>query len=43
MLLPMCHMTLKEIYKPLFLTTVIATFCGTVAVVLMCMLFPGLT
>ena len=43
MLLPMCHMTLKEIYKPLFITTVVATFCGTVAVVLMCTLFPGLT
>lgn len=43
LLLPMCHMILKEIYKPLFITTVFATFCGTAAVVLMCTLFPGLT
>lgn len=42
MLLPMCHMKLKDIYPPLFVTTVIATTCGTIAVCLMCALFPGL-
>ena len=42
MLLPMCHMKLKEIYPPMFVTTVVATTCGTIAVSLMCFLFPGL-
>ena len=42
MLLPMCHMKLKEIYPPMFVTTVIATTCGTIAVGTMCALFPGL-
>ena len=43
MLLPMCHMKLKEIYPAMFITTVLATTCGTIAVCLMCALFPGLT
>lgn len=43
MLLPMCHMKLKEIYPAMFVTTVLATTCGTIAVCLMCALFPGLT
>ena len=42
MLLPMCHMKLKEVYSALFVTTVIATTVGTAAVTLMCVLFPGL-
>jgi len=42
MLLPMCHMKLREIYPSMFITTVVATTCGTAAVVLMCTLFPGL-
>lgn len=42
MLLPMCRMKLREIYPPMFITTVIATTCGTVAVIVMCALFPGL-
>ena len=42
MLLPMCHMKLKEIYPSMFVTTVIATTCGTIAVAFMCTLFPGL-
>ena len=42
MLLPMCRMKLKEIYPPMFITTVIATTCGTIAVIVMCALFPGL-
>ena len=43
MLLPMCHMKLKEIYPAMFITTVLATTCGTIAVCLMCVFFPGLT
>lgn len=43
MLLPMCHMKLKEIYPAMFITTVLATTCGTIAVCLMCFFFPGLT
>ena len=42
MMLPLCHMKLKELYPPLFVTTVVATTCGTIAVILMCALFPGL-
>jgi len=42
MLLPMCHMKLKEVYPTLFVTTVVATTIGTAAVALMCLLFPGL-
>ena len=42
MLLPMCHMKLKEIYPSMFVTTVVATTCGTAAVCLTCALFPGL-
>lgn len=42
MLLPMCHMKLREVYPALFVTTVIATTIGTAAVTLMCVLFPGL-
>lgn len=42
MLLPMCRMKLREIYPPMFITTVIATTCGTIAVIVMCALFPGL-
>ena len=35
-------MKLKEIYPPMFITTVIAMTCGTIAVIVMCALFPGL-
>ncbi|MCI2056603.1 MAG: hypothetical protein LKJ86_05585 [Oscillibacter sp.] len=42
MLLPMCHMKLKEIYPSMFVTTVVATTCGTATVALLCALFPGL-
>ena len=42
MLLPLCHMKLREVYPPLFITTVVATTCGTIAVIVMCALFPGL-
>ena len=42
MLLPMCHMKLKEIYPAMFITTVVATTCGTIAVCVICALFPGL-
>ena len=42
MLLPRCHMKLREVYPPLFITTVVATTCGTIAVIVMCALFPGL-
>ena len=42
MLLPMCHMKLKEVYPALFVTTVIATTIGTAVVTLVCTLFPGL-
>lgn len=43
MLLPLCHMKLREVYPPLFITTVVATTCGTISVIIMCALFPGLT
>lgn len=43
MLLPLCRMKLREVYPPLFITTVIATTCGTAAVIITCALFPGLT
>jgi hypothetical protein len=42
MLLPMCRMKLKEVYPSLFITTVVGTTCGTVAVALMCAFCPGL-
>ena len=42
MLLPLCRMKLREVYPPLFITTVVATTCGTIAVIIMCALFPGL-
>ena len=42
MLLPLCHMKLREVYPPLFITTVVATTSGTIAVIIMCALFPGL-
>lgn len=42
MLLPMCHMKLKEVYPYLFVTTVIATSIGTAAVAITCALFPQL-
>lgn len=42
MLLPMCRMKLKEVYPYLFVTTVLATSCGTAAVIAMCALFPSL-
>ncbi|MFR3289008.1 MAG: hypothetical protein ACLTSG_01175 [Lachnospiraceae bacterium] len=32
MLLPLCRMKLREVYPPLFVTTVVATTCGTAAV-----------
>ena len=43
MLLPLCRMKLREVYPPLFITTVVATTCGTAAVIITCALFPGLT
>lgn len=42
MLLPISHLKLKEAYPPMFLTTVVSTTIGTAAVVLTCILFPGL-
>lgn len=42
MLLPMSHLKLREAYPALFITTVVSTTIGTVAVVLMCIIFPGL-
>ncbi len=42
MLLPMCHMKLKEIYPAMFVTTVISTFAGTVVVALVMNLLPML-
>ncbi len=42
MLLPICHMKLKEIYPAMFVTTVISTLAGTVAVALVMSLFPAL-
>lgn len=42
MLLPMCHMKLKEVYPAMFVTTVISTFAGTVVVALTMILFPAL-
>ena len=43
MMLPLCKMKLRDLYPPLFLTSVVATTCGAIAVMLMCALFPGLT
>lgn len=37
-----CGLTYKEGYGPIFRTTVLYIFFGMVAVILMCMLFPGL-
>lgn len=37
-----CGLTHKEGYGPIFRTTVLYIFIGMVAVILMCMLFPGL-
>ena len=42
MLLPICHMKLKEVYPAMFVTTVLSTFCGTVAIALVMTLFPML-
>ena len=42
MLLPMCHMKLREVYPALFVTTVVATSIGTAAVSITCALFPQL-
>lgn len=42
MLLPICHMKLKEIYPAMFVTTVVSTLAGTVAVALVMTLFPFL-
>gem|GEM_PF-205236 len=42
MLLPMCHMKLREIYPSMFITTVVATSVGTGVVALTCALFPSL-
>lgn len=42
MLLPISHLKLNEAYPAMFLTTVVSTTIGTVAVVLTCILFPGL-
>lgn len=42
MLLPMCHMKLKEVYPPMFVTTVVSTFAGTVVIAAVMTLFPML-
>ena len=42
MLLPMCHMKLKEVYPPMFVTTVVSTFAGTVVIAAIMTLFPML-
>lgn len=42
MLLPMCHMKLKEIYPAMFVTTVVSTFAGTVVIAAVMSLFPML-
>ena len=42
MLLPICHMKLKEVYPAMFVTTVLSTFCGTVVIALVMTLFPML-
>ena len=42
MLLPMAKLKLSEAYPALFVTTVIANTVGTIVVMLMCALFPGL-
>lgn len=42
MLLPMCHMKLKEIYPAMFVTTVVSTFAGTVVIAVVMSLFPML-
>lgn len=42
MLLPMCHMKLKEIYPAMFVTTVASTFVGTVVIAIIMSLFPML-
>lgn len=42
MLLPMCHMKLKEIYPSMFVTTTIASIISTLAVMAMAALFPTL-
>lgn len=42
MLLPVCHMKLKEIYPAMFVTTVLSTLVGTVVIALIMTLFPML-
>lgn len=42
MLLPLCRMKLKEVYPPLFITTVISTTCALFVVIIWLTLFPGL-
>lgn len=42
MLLPICRMKLKEIYPPMFVTTVVSTFAGTVVIAVIMSLFPML-
>ena len=42
MLLPICHMKLKEVYPAMFVTTVLSTFCGTVVIAVIMTLFPML-
>lgn len=42
MFLPISHMKLKEVYPATFVTTVISTTAGTIAVALICWLFPAL-
>lgn len=42
MLLPMSHLKLKDAYPAMFITTVLSTTIGTAAVVIVCILFPGL-
>lgn len=42
MLLPICHMKLKEVYPAMFVTTVLSTLAGTIVIALVMTLFPML-
>jgi len=42
MIISMCDLEFREGYKPVFQTTVLCTFFGTVATMLILILFPGL-
>lgn len=42
MLLPVCHMKLKEVYPAMFVTTVLSTLAGTIVIAVVMTLFPML-